>query len=73
METAESMAEKLHGFRVYHPDDRTRLRRGGPGARIWGEWSRGNRRSTELRECHTVRVGSRKCKKSCLCRGTKLT
>ena len=24
METAESMAEKLHGFRVYHPDDRTR-------------------------------------------------
>lgn len=25
METAESMAQKLHGFRVYHPDDRTRL------------------------------------------------
>ena len=25
MELAESMAEKLHGFRVYHPDDRTRL------------------------------------------------
>jgi len=24
MELAESMAEKLHGFRVYHPDDRTR-------------------------------------------------
>lgn len=24
IETAESVAEKLHGFRVYHPDDRTR-------------------------------------------------
>lgn len=24
MATAETVAKKLHGFRVYHPDDRTR-------------------------------------------------
>ena len=31
MELAESMAEKLHGFRVYHPDDRTRRASTGSG------------------------------------------